>query len=87
MEKGLSLETLQELENPQGIYLLENLRFHKEETEYEKGINQVDLDVLNIYKNLGDAFICDAFGCTHRKHLSIHAVSTFGKMVKQLNSI
>ncbi len=80
LEKGLSLETLQELENPQGIYLLENLRFHKEETEYEKGINHVDVDVLNIYKNLGDAFICDAFGCTHRKHFSIHAVSTFGKI-------
>jgi len=57
---------------------LENLRFHKEETDYEKGLTE-DNVVLNIYKSLGDVFISDAFGCLHRKHLSICAMSDFGK--------
>jgi glyceraldehyde 3-phosphate dehydrogenase len=78
LEKGLSNETLKEIqENPQGIYLLENIRFHEDETSFEKGLKSDTL--LNIYKELGDIFICDAFGCAHRKHLSIYAMSSFGK--------
>jgi phosphoglycerate kinase len=64
-----------------GIYLLENLRFHKQETDYE---NMDDNDRLNNvviqnYKDMGDIFICDAFGCVHREHMSICAIKTFGK--------
>lgn len=93
LEDGLSNETLNKLkENPAGIYLLENLRFHEEETNYEKGI--INEDILNIYKGLGDVFICDAFGCAHRKHLSIYAMKYFNKpygyghlIKKELNMI
>ncbi len=80
LKNGLSSETVETIEKtPQGIYLLENLRFHKEETDYEKGILSSDDVVLNIYKSLGDVFISDAFGCLHRKHLSICAIKDFGK--------
>lgn len=93
LEDGLSNETLNKLkENHSGIYLLENLRFHEEETNYEKGI--INEDILNIYKELGDVFICDAFGCAHRKHLSIYAMKYFNKpygyghlIKKELNMI
>ena len=57
---------------------LDNLRCHKEETDYENGLT-TDNVVLNIYKSLGDVFISDAFGCLHRKHLSICAMKDFGK--------
>jgi glyceraldehyde 3-phosphate dehydrogenase len=78
LEDGLSDETLKKIrDTPSVIYLLENLRFHKEETNYEKGI--IDEEILRIYKDLGDVFICDAFGCAHRKHLSIYAMKYFGK--------
>ena len=80
LNKGLSNETIETIEQkPEGIYLLENLRFHKEETDYESGLS-ADNVVLNIYKSLGDVFISDAFGCLHRKHLSICAIKDFGKL-------
>ena len=80
LKNGLSSETIETIKkNPEGIYLLENLRFHKEETDYEKGLLSSDNVVLNIYKSLGDVFISDAFGCLHRKHLSICAIKDFGK--------
>jgi phosphoglycerate kinase len=55
------------------------LRFHEEETAYEKDSTGQCGSVVNIYKGLGDVFICDAFGCAHRKHLSIYAMKHFGK--------
>ena len=80
LKNGLSNETIETIEKkPEGIYLLENLRFHKEETDYESGLT-TDNIVLNIYKSLGDVFISDAFGCLHRKHLSICAIKDFGKL-------
>jgi glyceraldehyde 3-phosphate dehydrogenase len=93
LENGISVETLKQLENSSNtIYLLENLRFHEEETNYEKGI--INEELLDIYKNLGDVFICDAFGCAHRKHLSIYAMKNFNKpygyghlIKKELNMI
>lgn len=60
------------------IYLLENLRFHPEETDYETGLS-TDNPILSIYSQLGDVFICDAFGCLHRKHLSICAPKDFNQ--------
>lgn len=80
LNKGLTSETIETIEKKtEGIYLLENLRFHKEETDYENGLTR-DNVVLNIYKSLGDVFISDAFGCLHRKHLSICAIKDFGKL-------
>lgn len=80
LEDGLNEKTLNYLnENKcEGIYLLENLRFHEEETAYEKDPIACE-KIVNIYKNLGDIFICDAFGCAHRKHLSIYSMKYFGK--------
>ncbi len=78
LEHGLSKETLDNVNSFEGIYLLENLRFHEEETAYEKDSSKCE-EIVNIYKELGDVFICDAFGCAHRKHLSIYAMKYFGK--------
>jgi glyceraldehyde 3-phosphate dehydrogenase len=66
---------------PGGLYLLENLRFYKEETDYETlSIEERrENKIINIYRNLGDVFICDAFGCLHREHMSICAVKEFNK--------
>jgi phosphoglycerate kinase len=78
LEHGLSEKTLEKRNYLEGIYLLENLRFHEEETAYEKDTSSCE-SVVNIYKGLGDVFICDAFGCAHRKHLSIYSPKYFGK--------
>lgn len=81
LDKGLSSETIEILSNNNNtnIYLLENIRFHKEETDYEKMTDDEinNNDIVNYYKNMGDVFICDAFGCMHRKHMSIHVISKF----------
>jgi phosphoglycerate kinase len=81
LEYGLDQQTLDSLTSSDvegSIYLLENLRFHKEETAYEKDTASCE-KIVNIYKDLGDVFISDAFGCAHRKHLSIYAMKYFGK--------
>ncbi len=78
LSNGISGETINQLVNSKSkIFLLENLRYHKEETEYENG--QIDLNnpVVNIYGSLGDIFISDAFGCAHRSHMSIGGIKLF----------
>ena len=72
------------------IYLLENIRFYEEETNYETMSKQEieENNVIQNYMKLGDTFICDAFGCMHRKHMSIHAISQlenfgYGYLVKK----
>lgn len=81
LDKGLSPETLETLSNEHdtNIFLLENVRFHKEETKYEKMTDEEinNSSIVNYYKKLGNVFICDAFGCMHRKHMSIHVISKF----------
>ena len=50
------------------ILMLENLRFHKEETE----------DDVNFARQLavfGDIYVNDAFSCSHRAHASTHAIA------------
>jgi len=79
LEHGLSEQTLDSISSLEGVYLLENLRFHEEETAYEKDSTDKCANIVNIYKGLGDVFVCDAFGCAHRKHLSIYAMKSFGK--------
>ena len=73
--------SIQNINKPTGIYLLENLRFYKEETEYEKMTDEEiqNNKIVQMYRKLGDIFICDAFGCLHRKHMSICAMSNFDK--------
>ncbi len=82
LENGVSRETIQEISNdPTGIYLLENIRFHREEMDYETMDNAEaeSNQIVSLYKTLGDIFICDAFGCLHRKHMSICAFQNFNK--------
>lgn len=52
------------------IVLLENLRFHKEETEN-------DMEFAQKLSQYGDVYINDAFGAAHRKHASVHAINRF----------
>ena len=61
------------------IFLLENLRFFDEETEYENIQNKNDNNIIKLYRQLGDVFISDAFGCVHRNHMSICDMKTAGK--------
>ncbi len=78
LPEGIHENTLLELQNGSGIYLLENLRFHKEETDYEKD-DLRENPLVKIYSQMGDVFICDAFGCLHRKHMSIYGPKDFNK--------
>ena len=55
---------------PGEILLLENLRFHDEETEGDEGFAE------NLSK-LGDVFVNDAFGAAHRAHASTTVVAKF----------
>ena len=55
---------------PGQILLLENLRFHKEET----GGN---VDFAKQLSNLGDIYVNDAFGTAHRAHASTTIVAQF----------
>jgi len=52
------------------ILLLENLRFHKEETKN-------DLDFAKQLASLGEIYINDAFGTAHRAHASTAGVTQF----------
>ncbi|MEG2881545.1 MAG: phosphoglycerate kinase, partial [Christensenella sp.] len=52
------------------IVLLENLRFHKEETEN-------DADFARELAGLADVFVNDAFGTAHRAHASTAGVAEY----------
>ena len=52
------------------VLLLENLRFHKEETEN-------DVTFSKQLANLADVFINDAFAVSHRAHASVAGVAAF----------
>lgn len=52
------------------ILLLENLRFHKEEEE-------ADLNFAKELAKLGDIYINDAFGASHRSHASIVGIPEY----------
>ncbi|MFD2542913.1 phosphoglycerate kinase [Lacinutrix gracilariae] len=55
---------------PGEILLLENLRFHKEETAGDK-------DFAQALSKLGDIYVNDAFGTAHRAHASTTVVAQF----------
>ncbi len=52
------------------VLLLENLR-------YEAGETANDRDFAKQLSDFADIYINDAFGACHRKHASIHAITTF----------
>lgn len=53
--------------NESRIILLENLRFHPEEEANDK-------DFARILSSYADYYVNDAFGTSHRKHASTHAI-------------
>jgi phosphoglycerate kinase len=64
-------KTISELEDGE-VVLLENLRFHKGETDNDKGFAQA-------LAALADVYINDAFGSAHRAHASTEGIVHFVK--------
>ena len=81
LEHGISEQTLYDLQHTSSdqpmIYVLENIRFHAEETAFDK--TDDSNPIVALYKQMGDVFICDAFGCVHRSHMSITCGKRFQK--------
>lgn len=67
---GPEVETRVENLKPGEVLLLENLRFHKEETSG-------DIDFAKKLAKLGDVYVNDAFGTAHRAHASTSIVAQF----------
>ncbi|MEI6970496.1 MAG: phosphoglycerate kinase [bacterium] len=59
-----------------GILMLENTRFHKEETSKDAAERDKMAKALSAY---GDVFVNDAFGSAHRDHASTASVCKFFK--------
>jgi len=57
---------------PGGIMLLENLRFHKEETENDPAFAEK-------LANLAEVYVNDAFGTAHRAHASTEGIAKYLK--------
>jgi len=55
---------------PGGVLLLENLRFHKEETDNDPGFARLLAGLAEVYVN-------DAFGTAHRAHASTEGVTHY----------
>ncbi len=58
--------------NESRIILLQNLRFHKEETLNDRGFART-------LASYGDIYVNDAFGTAHRKHASTYEINAFFK--------
>jgi phosphoglycerate kinase len=54
----------------EGLILLENLRFHNEETDDNE-------EFAKKLASYGDIYVNDAFGVSHRKHASLHTITKF----------
>ena len=71
LNQTITLSSLDHIDSNK-ITIIENIRFHKEET---KNIDTT-LEFRNKLTNLGDVFVNDAFGCCHRAHSSIVGIQT-----------
>jgi phosphoglycerate kinase len=67
---GNEVKKLAEELNPGQILLLENVRFHNEETANDSNFAQE-------LASLGDVYINDAFGTAHRAHASTEGITKF----------
>lgn len=94
LEHGLSTETIEVLEKTmqQRVFLLENLRFHPEETDPSADVEGSKGRIMGM---LGEVYVNDAFGCAHRNHMSItggavfnYAEKAYGYLMhKELNAL
>lgn len=69
---GPEIEKKAQALKPGEILLLENLRFHKGEEKLGE-----EPHFAEALAKLGDLYIDDAFGCVHRPHASITAITKF----------
>jgi phosphoglycerate kinase len=60
-----------------GVMMLENTRFHKEETAKDAASQEVLAKELAAY---GDVYVNDAFGTAHRAHASTVTIAKFAKV-------
>ncbi|MBL7006439.1 MAG: phosphoglycerate kinase [Spirochaetia bacterium] len=67
---GKEVQKLAEGLKPGQILLLENVRFHKEETENDSEFSEE-------LASLGDVYINDAFGTAHRAHASTEGITKY----------
>ena len=67
---GESAQKLAENLQPGQVMLLENVRFHKEETDN-------DPEFAKKLASFGDVFVNDAFGTAHRAHASTEGISHY----------
>jgi len=67
---GEEAENMTKNLNPGEILLLENLRFHKEETDADEAFAQK-------IAQMGDAYVNNAFGTAHRAHASTYTLAKF----------
>ncbi len=67
---GKEIEDWTKQMQPGEILLLENLRFHKEEEEN-------DLEFAKSLAKLGDIYVNEAFGASHRNHASVVGVPKY----------
>lgn len=58
--------------NDSKVILLQNVRFHKEETKNDR-------DFARKISEYGDVYVNDAFGTAHRKHSSTYEINAFFK--------
>lgn len=91
LENGISEDSLMKVQSPSTnkpcVYLMENIRFHKEETQ-----NTYMQEFENLYKSFGNIFVNDAFACSHRAHKSImigqHEKKCYGYLIhKEINCL
>lgn len=69
--RGDKLEHILDTTN---LAMMENTRFEDLPQKYESGC---DLKLASYWASLGDIFINDAFGTTHRKHASNYGISKY----------
>jgi phosphoglycerate kinase len=69
---GTEVVALKNKLQPGEVLLLENVRFHKEETKNDAGFARQLAEVC-------DLFVNDAFGTAHRAHASTHGVTQYFK--------
>ncbi len=67
---GSDVEAIVSSMNEGDVVLLENLRYHKEETENDPGFSRQ-------LAALADVYINDAFGTAHRAHASTEGITNF----------